>query len=246
MHPVLFEWGPFTFYSYGLTIGLGFLAALFLSRRRAQQAGIDPDRVQNLVVLCLFFGLLGARAVYIAFNWDFYRSNPLEVIRFDHGGLVFYGGLLTGAAGAWVYLRWHRMPVGKILDVVTPPMVLAHAIGRLGCFFNGCCYGKPTDLPWGIVFRGEDFPRHPSQIYESAFLFLLSLYLVRSSMLRRQSAERPGTVFAAYALLYGIWRFLAEFLRGDNPLWSLGLTSFQWMSIPLVVLSAFWLIKKPR
>ena len=241
MHPILLEWGPFTFYSYGLMIGLGFLLALSFSGRRAKRAGLDPAAVQGVVVLALLLGLLGARAAYVALNWELYRDNPLEVIRFDHGGLVFYGGLAAGVAGALWALRRYRLPMGRTLDLLTPPLVLAHAIGRVGCFLNGCCYGKPTTLPWGVIFRGEDLPRHPTQLYESAALLLLLGILLR---MEARSSLRSGAVFISYLLLYGLWRFCVEFLRGDNPFVALGLTPFQWISLPFIGISFLLILRR--
>ena len=233
MHPTLLQWGPIHLHSYGLLVGLGFLLALTLAGRRAAELSWDRHPIQTLTVVALVAGLVGARAAYVAMNWGLYRQAPLEILRLDHGGLVFYGGLAAGlAAAGWVLVR-HRLPLWRTLDLLVPPLVAAHALGRIGCFFNGCCYGKPTTLPWGVAFPGEGAPRHPTQLLEAAFLFLLFLALRR---IERKSAQ-PGTVLALYGLSYGIWRFLIEFLRGDNPAVALGWTAFQWASVLLILVS---------
>ncbi|MBI3615515.1 MAG: prolipoprotein diacylglyceryl transferase [Candidatus Omnitrophica bacterium] len=239
MHPILFRWGPFTFYSYGLMLALGFLGAIRLAARRALRLGLNPTQIQTLGVVVLLGGIAGARAAYVALNWAAFRSNLLEIIRLDHGGLVFYGGLAGGIlTGIWT-VRKAQLPLWITVDLMVPPLVLAHAIGRIGCFLNGCCYGKPSSVPWAVVFPPETVPRHPTQLYESGALILL-FFLLKAVERRR---PRPGTVFLIYGFSYGIWRFFIEFLRGDNPAAACGLTAFQWASIPLA-LTCGWLLFK--
>jgi len=230
VHPILFKFGPITLYSYGLFLALGFLAAITLSLRRASQSGIDPRRIQNLGLLSLLAGLVGARLTYVALDWDSFRSDPWEIIKLHHGGLVFYGGVASGLLAGMGYLRRCKLPVVKTLDLLVPALVLGHAIGRIGCFLNGCCRGKPTGTAFGVAFPPEGIACHPTQLYESAALFLLFFFLL--TLQRRKIA--PGTMLLAYGLVYGIWRFGIEFLR-DNLVFAFGLTAFQWMSLPLVI-----------
>ncbi len=234
MFPILFHWGPLTLYSYGVMLALGFLAASQLVARRAAAFGLDPAAVQTLGLVALLAGILGARLAYLALNWEFFRFHPTEILRLDHGGLVFYGGLAGGLLGGFCYVRKKGLPLVKMLDLMTPPLVLAHAIGRLGCFLNGCCYGKPTSVPWAVVFPQDGIARHPTQLYESGALLLLFFFL---SWLERRRLP-AGSLALGYGLLYGIWRFGIEFLRGDNPPVALGLTVFQWISVPLVLIFA--------
>ena len=216
MHPILFHFGPFSFYSYGLMLALGFMAAMTLAARRARRLGLDPVAIQSLGISVLLGGVAGARAAYVALNWEMFRASLLEIIRLDHGGLVFYGGLAGGIlSGVWT-VRKVGLPLWITVDLMVPPGVLGHAIGRVGCFLNGCCYGKNG---------------HPTQLYESAALLLL-FFLLKG--IERRS-PRPGTVFLTYGFAYGTWRFLIEFLRGDNPAAACGLTAFQWASIPFAV-----------
>ncbi len=240
MHPILFRLGPFTFYSYGLMLALGFLAAAALAARRASLLGLDPVRIQTLGGVALLAGIAGARAAYVLLNWPMFRSHPVEIFRLDHGGLVFYGGLAAGFVAGAATLRRARLPLWKSADLMIPPLVLAHAIGRIGCFLNGCCYGKPALVSWAVTFPGEGIPRHPTQLYESGALVLLFFFLRRLE--RRDSP--PGTVALAYGVCYGAWRFLIEFLRGDNPPAALGLTPFQWASISLAFVCGWLLLKK--
>ena len=238
MHPILFRLGPITFYSYGLMIALSFLAANALATRRARALGMDPTSLQGVALVVLLAGLVGGRLGYVIFHWDLYRSNLWEIFRFDHGGLVFYGGFAGGLLGAVWALRRARLPLLQTVELLVPPLVIAHAIGRIGCFLNGCCYGRFTHVPWGVTFPAELYPRHPTQLYESAALIILFFGL---KLLERR-APRPGILLAAYGLSYGLWRFLVEFLRGDNPPVACGLTLFQLVSLGLAGLSLYFLM----
>ncbi len=239
MHPILLKFGPITLYSYGLMVALGFLSAVGLALRQALRIGLDPDRLQKWCVLVFLGGLVGARAAYVLLYWELFRSNPVEIFRFDHGGLVFYGGLGAGLLAGFGGFRWLQLPVWVTIDLMTPPLVLAHAIGRIGCFLNGCCYGKPTELPWGVRFPSDELTRHPTQLYEMAAL-LVFFFLLKA--VERRSVK-PGTVILSYGLLYGVWRFSIEFLRGDNPPGPGGLTVFQWISLPLAAISGLLLLR---
>ena len=242
MHPMLFRLGPMTFYSYGFMVALGFLAASVLAVRRARAIGLDPVAVQNAAITVLLAGLLGGRIAYLFYRWDLYRANLWEIFRLDHGGLIFFGGFVGGLIGVMWVIHRARLPVLRTVDLLIPPIVVAHAFGRVGCFLNGCCYGKFTTVPWGVVFRSDLLPRHPAQLYETAALLLIFFGL---KLLERRS-PRPGTVLLAYSLSYGLWRFCVEFLRGDNPQFAWGLTVFQLFSIGLVVSSLILLLRPSR
>lgn len=246
MHPVLLKLGPFSLYSYGAMIALGFLAASWLAVRRARSIGLDPARIQSVALAALFFGILGGRAAYIALNWPVYRGDWLEMIRLDHGGLVFYGGFAAGLAAAVWMIRRKGLPFWPTVDLLVPLLVLAHAFGRIGCFLNGCCYGKPASVPWAVVFPQEGIPRHPTQLYEAAFLFLLFLVLSKIALSTRgkQSRFKPRSLLWVYGLAYGLWRFFVEFLREDNPVVWAGLTVFQLASIPLILVSGTFLMRR--
>lgn len=241
MHPVLWSWGPVTLYTYGALLAIAVMAALQVAVRRADRAGVPADRVVDLGLIILVGGIIGARAVYVAQHWPIYAETPWEILRLDHGGLVYYGGVFGGAAAALVAIRRWRSPLWATLDLFVPSVALAQGIGRLGCFFNGCCYGVPTTRPWGVRFPGELVARHPTQLYESAALLLLTGAL----LWRARRHVVPGTQVAWYLIGYGAWRFTVEFLRGDN-LPVLGILTFsQVVSVPLVIVGA-WLLWRSR
>jgi len=239
MCPIFIQVGPVTLYSYGLMVAVGFLVALALVGRHAVKEGLDRTKIQGVGLAGLVGGLLGARAGYVALHWRFFQSNPMEIVRLDHGGLVFFGGLLVGVfSGLWTARRV-ELPLWKTLDLMVPPLILAHAIGRLGCFLNGCCYGKPSSVSWAVAFPMDGILRHPTQLYEAFFLSLLFLALLRLE------SRRPlaGTVFLSYGVLYGTWRFFVEFLRSDpgrQTFGLLGMTFSQTISVVGVAVCAIW------
>ena len=230
MHPILFSVGPVTLYSYGLMVAFGFLVASTYATRRGRAAGVDPALIQSLSLWVLVAGLAGARAVYVLLNWEFFRRDWMEIFRVNHGGLVFYGGLAAGLlVGLWILFK-NKLLRWEVVGLMILPLVIAHAIGRVGCFLNGCCYGKPTRLPWAVSLPMDGIPSQPTQLYEAGALLLIFFFLW---MMERRKV-RPGTVALAYGVFYGIWRFWIEFFRGDNPVGVGGLTVFQWMSLGLV------------
>lgn len=229
MHPILLTVGPITLYSYGWMVAIGFFVGTRLALHRARATGIASDRIERLLFFTFLGGIIGARAAYVFLNWSDFAASPFEVIRLDHGGLVFYGGLAGGVLTLALLMRRFSLPPWKTLDLLTPPFILAHAIGRIGCFLNGCCYGKPSSLPWAVAFPNEGIPRHPTQLYEAAALVLLFFILKKWE---RKSIQ-PGILFLTYGLLYGLWRFGAEFARGDSPAVLWNLTLFQMISLAL-------------
>ncbi len=219
----LFRWspGPFTLHTYGVLLAIAFLAGLYVVSRQAKRAGLDPGRVTDMAVWVLIAGLVGAKLLLLAVDWRFYTQNPRQLLGIFQSGGVFYGGLVAGILVAWFYARRYRLPGWKTADVLAPGVVLGQAIGRLGCFSAGCCWGKPSHLPWAVTFTDlnaarqvgtpMDIPLHPSQLYESFAAFLIFFFLVW--LARRQSFQ--GQVALAYVTLYSIVRFSLEFLRGD-------------------------------
>jgi phosphatidylglycerol:prolipoprotein diacylglycerol transferase len=223
MHPVLFQIGSFPIYTYGVLIAAGFLLALRWAYRQAPRAGLDPNKVWNLGIYGILVALLGSKLWLILTAWDYFIANPREIFSiatFQSAG-VFYGGVLAGILWVVLYTHFQKMPLLGVLDLTAAPIALGHAIGRLGCFAAGCCYGKPTSLPWGVTFTspvaGEiagtplHISLHPTQLYESGAEFLNVLLLVWLGTRQRFS----GQLIGAYFILYGIERGTIEFFRGD-------------------------------
>lgn len=219
MHPILFHIGPLTVRSYGLMIALGLLAAMELAKWGARHRQIDPQFIMDMSIVMVISGLAASRLMYVLFNRTYYLEHPWEILMVWQGGVVFYGAVL-GAVPAGVYFaRRRRVSVGDTMDVVAPAGALMQGIGRWGCFFAGCCYGRPTARPWGVRFTDLaslaplNVPLHPTQIYES--IGDLTLAAILATLLIRHRLEK-GHVFWWYLMLYGMLRFGVELFRGDD------------------------------
>lgn len=224
MHPVLFKIGPYQLYSYGAMLALAFLVCSFLAKKRAASFGIDGEKVLDLTVLLIISGVIGGRAMFVLLDFGYFKARPLDIFKLWEGGLVWYGGFVLAVISGAVFLRIYKMPVLKTADLMMPYVALGQSIGRIGCFLNGCCYGKATVLPIGVVFNPERGAVLPTQLFESAAMFIV--YLI----LRRRIPSNGRTLFL-YLMLYSAFRFLNEFLRGDNMLAVMGLTFSQFISV---------------
>lgn len=209
--------------TYGLLVSLGVLLGLWISVRNSQKQGIDPDKAWNLGIIVVMCGIVGAKVLYIIVDWSDYAAHPGEIFSLNtlQAGGVFSGGLIGAFAAAAWYIRRHRMPALATCDAFAPGLALGHAIGRVGCFAAGCCFGKPTDHFWGVTFTnpiahelvgtpiGEAL--QPTQLFESA-VELLNFFIL-AWMLKRKKFD--GQVIGTYFFLYGVARFFLEYLRGD-------------------------------
>lgn len=215
MHPELINIGPLTVYSWGFMLSLAVLAGVLGARRLAQKEGIEPDLVLDFGLLVVITGLIGARVFHVLFfDWEYYAAHPIDIINPYHQGLVFQGALVFGSLAAVWFVRRYRLPFWGFADIIAPFVALGYSIVRVGCFLAGCCYGKPTDLPWGVVFPFlQEIPRHPTQLYSSLLGLLLFAYLMWLYP-RRTFA---GQVFLNYLIIYSLGRILIENWR-DNPL----------------------------
>jgi phosphatidylglycerol---prolipoprotein diacylglyceryl transferase len=253
--PRLFHLGSVNFPTYGLMAALGLMVGLSVCVHFARRQGIDAEKAWNLGILAILAAVVGAKVFLLISDWEHWR----ELLSFStlRAGGVWYGGLLTAlVASAW-YIRRNRLPVLKVCDAFAPGVALGHAIGRIGCFAAGCCYGKPTTLPWGVTFTNPlayqwsgtplGVALHPTQLYESAVE--VANFLILVLLLKRKKFD--GEVIGTYMALYGFARFFLEFLRDDPERGSVfggALTLTQLVSIFLVVAGGLlWLRwgKKP-
>lgn len=232
MHPVICKIGPLTIYSYGLMLVIAFMVITWLSSAEAKKRGIHPDVIFNLNFVILICGIIGARILYISCNLSYYLRNPLEMIMLQKGGLAWFGGLACGMASAILYLRFKKLPVLKIADLLMPFIALGQAIGRLGCFLNGCCFGKESSH--GIYSPAQGAVLIPTQLYSA--LLLVFIFIVLRFLQKRPHKE--GQILFAYLLLYSVKRFFIEFWRGDSPTILFGLTLFQFISLAVFLAGA--------
>ncbi len=220
MHPVLFSLGPFTLHTYGLFVASAFFAAIFLSLHGARKEGLDPDRMLDLAFYVTLSAILGARLLFVIVEYPYFLENPIRIFKIWEGGLVFYGGLILAVVVGILYMRRHNMPVMTVGDIVAPALALAQSVGRMGCVSAGCCYGKPTDLPWGIVFTDPTslvpleklgIALHPTQLYSSAGNLGLFLFL----LLMNRRKKFTGQILLLYGICYPLLRSFIELFRGD-------------------------------
>ena len=223
-------------------LALAFTLSLGLARVQAKRRGINTDLVFNLLFMAFISGIIGGRVFYIIENIGYYSKNPLEIIMLQHGGLSWFGGLIAGILISIVYLRNKKLPVYKTLDSLSPFVVLAQAIGRIGCLLNGCCFGKESSF--GLYFPVHNAVLIPVQLYSS--LILIFIFIILRFLQDRP--HREGEIFFSYLLLYSLKRFFIEFLRADNPVVFSGFTLFQIISVLIFCLSLakLALIKKMK
>jgi phosphatidylglycerol:prolipoprotein diacylglycerol transferase len=253
MHPILFEIGGFPVYTYGVLLAAAYLLGLQFALIRARRRGLDANRVMDLGIWIIVSALAGAKLLLLIVEWDTYGGSPRELLTLVRSGGVFYGGLIAAVAVALWYLWRHRMPIWQVTDVFAPGIALGHVVGRIGCLFAGCCFGKPTSLPWAITFHNEyaarnvgtplNLPLHPTQLYEAGAELLILVMLLATE---RRGRPFPGRTFWSYMLLYGLSRFIIEFFRGDSR-GTIGMFSTsQFVSLLIVPLSVIMLIMLAR
>ena len=248
MYPVLIKIGPLTIHTYGFLIAVGFLVALWLAVRQAKKAGVSEEKIIDLAFYCLIAAIIGSRLLFILTNLSYYIGHPVDMLKIWEGGLVFYGGLIFAVPTALWIIKRAGLPMWRTFDIFAPSVAIGHAIGRLGCFCAGCCYGRPAEgLPWAVIFRDPNslairgVPLHPSQIYESAgeFLNFMLLIMIR----RRQSFD--GQIFFLYIMNYSIIRTIVEMFRGDEVRGFIfpGISISTGISVLMFVSSAVMLLK---
>jgi phosphatidylglycerol:prolipoprotein diacylglycerol transferase len=218
MHPILIDFGSFQLYTYGLFVALGFICAVFVSQKIAAPYNIKHETISDVFLIILVSALIGARGLYIIINFDGYKNNLLDIFKLWNGGLVFFGGFISAVIATAVFFRVKKMNVWLMADIISPGIALGHAVGRVGCLFAGCCYGKTCQLPFAISFHDPqslaplNIDLHPTQIYmivSNLVLFFILLWLGRNKQFN-------GIIFLTYIVLYSLFRFIIEFFRGDD------------------------------
>lgn len=245
--PVAFRIGPFAVRWYGLMYLVGFILFIVLGRRRARTNVLTGWRaidVDDMLFYGVFGVILGGRLGYVLFYKPlYYLAHPLEIFEVWHGGMSFHGGFIGVLIALWFFARQRGKRWLDVTDFVAPLIPLGLAAGRLGNFINGELVGRPTDLPWGMVFPQVDqVPRHPSQLYEFG-LEGVALFAVLWIFASRR--RPPGAVSAVFLLGYGAFRFIGEFAREPDSFLgflALGLTMGQWLSLPMIVIGVVMLV----
>jgi phosphatidylglycerol:prolipoprotein diacylglycerol transferase len=238
-------------------VALAFLAGLWSTNRLARRAGLPVERIQDLVIYCAITGLAGAKLMMFVFDWQYYAKHPGEMFTLAtlRAAGVYQGGFLLALGFAIYYMRRNGLPVLRTMDCFAPGIALGHAIGRIGCFAAGCCYGMLCNRPWAVRFNNPDVrdfsnvpfnvPLHPTQLYETAGDLLIFVVLNRLF----DPKARAGGIFSLYLILYSLLRFGVEFFRHHDqaPLWeALPLVHTQWISLLTLALGGWLLMRKPN
>lgn len=255
MHRYLLKFGPVTIYSYGAMLALAFVAGTMFAISRASRAGLDKNKIVDLIFYILVSSLFGARFLFVALNWEYYAGHIPEIFQIWEGGLVFYGGFILAFITAVWFIRRNRLSFGKVLDVLALSTALGIVLGRLGCFLNGCCWGK-ISYKWGISFPAKDnppvfaqqladnlishgafcsLPVIPAQLYES-FACLIIFFIL---LFAEKHKAFDGFLFWLFILLYSVFRFTIERFRYYDTNFIFGVfTVSQIISVVLFVFSA--------
>jgi phosphatidylglycerol:prolipoprotein diacylglycerol transferase len=217
MFPVFFSIGPINIYTYGLLVAAGFSIGIVLALYFGKKQGISRENILDISFYSLVASIIGSRIFFVLIEYKLFINNPLDIFKIWEGGLVFYGGILLVIPVTYLYIRIKSLPLWMTLDLFAPSLAIGHSIGRIGCFSAGCCYGKPTTLPWGVIFSDPNsmavtgISLHPTQLYESAAELGIFIILI----IMRKNKRFDGQLVLSYLLLYSFARFIIEFFRGD-------------------------------
>jgi len=256
-------------YWYGVMVALGFLAGYAVMYWRAGRLTFPRERLSDLVMAAMIGGVGGARLWFVVMHWDIYGQDLARIVRIDEGGLVFYGGFLGAALAMVWWSRLFKLSVSTVADMAAVGLPLGHAFGRVGCLLNGCCFGKPTSMPFGVAYERQMFPGvwemqldqgliSPERLPELMDAATMRLYalpvmpvqallglgnlLVAGILLGVAPHWRqPGRLFALFMVLYPVNRFIWEFWRGDYATRPLGLTPAQWVSLVILPVGLYLL-----
>lgn len=230
MNPILFRIGNLTIYSYGFLIACAFFISIFLARQRAKEINVKPDFITDLGILILTSGIIGARIGYVGLHWKNFSNSVIDIFKVYEGGLVFSTGFLLSLVSSFIYIKFRKKSFLKIADCVIPYIALGQAIGRIGCFLNGCCYGIRTDSFIGVKFPNLPYSVYPTQLFSTVFLFFLFLGLIWV----RKKKIFNGMLLLIYILGFSSFRFFLNFIRADRiKIIAGGLTFFQYVMILL-------------
>ena len=235
MHPIIYKIGPLTIYSYGVMLAAAVFLCTFLLQKESKKTSLNlsADGIFDLVFWVVVSGIIGSRIFFIFLNFSDFAENPLEIFMVQHGGLAWQGGLIAGSLTLIFLLKKKRLPIWEALDVLAPYAALGQAIGRIGCFLNGCCYGR--EVWWGIYFPVHQARLHPTQLYDALGLLFIFVLLKKFQTFKK----RHGEITLLYFLLAAGLRFTVEFFRADHAIVFLGLSIFQIISLGIITMALY-------
>jgi len=250
--PVAFTIGSFSLRWYGVMVLLAIAFLVWWSTRSAKAAGYNKDFVLEGALWAIPLGFIGAKLVHVVDNMSHYLDYPFDML--NPAGLAIFGAILGSMLGIWAYCQWKHIPFAAFADPAAPGIILAQAIGRVGCTINGCCYGRPSSLPWAVTWTHPNtyaplgIAVQPTQIYEllwDLLVFAILWWLLRGRL------KQPGALFAAYLALYSLGSFLIRFLRGDVSSFVGTMNEGQFISLLMFMVATgflvrqFWALRRP-
>lgn len=225
MYPELLKIGRFTIYSYGFMMALGIISAILLSLYRGKKRGFNTDYIIDIALYGIIGGLIGAKLLYFITEAPYILKNPAVLKDMLTGGFVLYGAIIGGALAGLIYCRIKKISFLKHFDLMAPAIAVAQGLGRIGCFFAGCCYGKETTGAFSIVFKNSNYAPNNVKLYPTQLMSSAGDFLIAGLLLIFASKERfDGQTAGLYMILYSIGRFFIEFLR-DDPRGKIGILS---------------------
>lgn len=245
MYPLIFKIGPVGIHTYGVVLVIAFFSALSVAKFDAKRIGLNFKTVDSLASYLLISGLIGARLYYALF-YDplYYLRYPWTLLFIWEGGLAIHGALIGGFIASLYFSKKRGISFFKLADFISPPLILAQTIGRIGCFLNGCCYGIPTDKPWGVIFPKESFAYykfgmvavHPTQLYEMLFNLFGFIFLWNM----RKKVKYEGDLFLFYLIYYSLIRFFISFYRADSLyIWGTTIRLAHVVSIFMIIVAIY-------
>lgn len=241
MNPVAFRIFGIDIMWYGVLISLGVLLGVFFALKECKRVGFKEENLLDFLLIAIPSAIVGARAYYVIFTWDYYRENLSEIINIRNGGLAIHGALIAGIIVGILFCKIRKINVLELLDIVIPSVALGQSIGRWGNFINQEAHGGPTSLPWGIVVNGQKV--HPTFLYESIIDLCIFIFLM---WFRKNKKTTHGQVLALYFILYSAGRFFVEGLRTDSLMF-LGMRVAQLVSLSTILLGiALWVYLKKQ
>lgn len=251
MYPYILEIGNFKLATYGVMSALAYLSALIYLNTQKNRIQLADNIFWNLITIIIVFALLGAKIFYVIFFWQYFEGNffgkILGALRDFRFGFVYFGGFLCAFSAGIYYVKIKKLGISHIADFFAPAIALGHSIGRLGCFFAGCCFGKPTSSIFSVRFTDTSslvapeylgVSLHPTQLYEAVGNFVLFLVLHYMLVLQIAGRLKKGMVILTYCLSYGILRFVVEFFRGDERgTFIFGLSPSQIIAVAVVAIA---------
>jgi phosphatidylglycerol:prolipoprotein diacylglycerol transferase len=246
MFPDIISIGPVTLHTYGLFVAIGFFTGLMVTIKLGAAEGFSSQQIMDMGFIIILSAIIGSRVMYVLINTSYYTRAPLDMLKIWQGGLVFSGGVIGVVLTMFWYIKRHGLPLGKVADLWAPAIAIGQCLGRVGCFMAGCCYGKETDLAWGVTFTHPhclsplNTPLHPVQLYSS----ISGLIIFVVVMLLHSKRKFEGQIFLWFLILHSTARLALERFRGDDRglLLNSNMSMTQFVAVLLLIISAGILI----